>query len=237
MTDYSIPFSSKMVRAIQRNTKSMTRRVASHKIVAYMESRPPFVHRFVTGLDPWHRDTFPDELKDHAPHQTESRSSVWYMEDCWKNLVGSMPLSELRCPYGVPGSLLWVKEAAYIALKDFPCGNQRDADGDLRAVAYYADGRNDAAENYGVYVRPAFLLPRWASRITLQITEIRLEKLQDISGIDAWNEGCINEHRDYEIALNDFVSLWDTINAKRSYPWSANPWVWAISFIKLEPVR
>lgn len=109
----------------------------------------------------------------------------------------------LCCPYGAVGDRLWVRETWQ--------GNQ----GDIR---YGADG--DSLHGYNGW-RPSIFMPRWASRITLEVTGVRVERVQEISEEDAQAEGVA--HRcDYKV-------VWDAINGKK-YPWSSNPWVWVIEF-------
>ena len=93
-------------------------------------------------------------------------------------------------------------------------------------------------------------MPRWASRLTLEITAIRVERVQDISDKNAEDEGIYNAsgihladcsgqqfHPDQDCqcgdrtAQEDFRRLWDSINAKRGYGWDTNPWCWAITFL------
>lgn len=96
--------------------------------------------------------------------------------------------------------------------------------------------------------RPSIHMPRWASRITLEVTDVRLERLQDISEEDAKAEGvatrCLAEPDESPecsvgfrnpdgFALDNFRSLWDAINGAES--WDANPWVWVVSFRRLQP--
>ena len=71
-------------------------------------------------------------------------------------------------------------------------------------------------------------MPRWASRITLEITNIRVEKLQEISDKDIWNEG-IRAPKCGKTKFVLFQELWNSINGK-TYPWKDNPWVWCITF-------
>jgi len=78
-------------------------------------------------------------------------------------------------------------------------------------------------------------MPRWASRITLEITELRVERLQEITEEDAKAEGvgcCPNQaYTDYR---HHFMVLWDSLNAKRGYNWASNPFVWVITFRRVQ---
>jgi hypothetical protein len=90
--------------------------------------------------------------------------------------------------------------------------------------------------------RPSIFMPRWASRITLKITDVRVERLQDISEDSAMAEGAqkYGETPDGELLFDvgsyryGFKLLWDSINAKRGYGWDANPYVWVIEFRRVE---
>ncbi len=166
---------------------------------------------------------------------------------------------ERLCPYGHVGDRLWVREAT--ELVSF-CGfnvpgatlnirykadwEQREFQRDASETVYASDKR-------GVFygVTPSIHMPRWASRITLEITDIRVQRLQEISEEDAkaegigpkmvdsggftpWDEGI--DVYDYTMA---FFELWDSINASRGFPFVSNPWVWAITFKRLteEPAK
>jgi hypothetical protein len=82
-------------------------------------------------------------------------------------------------------------------------------------------------------------MPRWASRIALEITNVRVERLQDISEEDAQAEGVpksITQYGltiDYENYREPFIELWDKINGKK-HPWASNPWVWVVEFRKID---
>jgi hypothetical protein len=84
--------------------------------------------------------------------------------------------------------------------------------------------------------KPSIFMPRWASRITLEITNIRVERLQEITEEDAKAEGIENpffaSDRYWPTFKDRFETLWDSINGK-TYPWSSNPWVWVIEFKKV----
>jgi len=123
------------------------------------------------------------------------------------------------CPYGQPGDRLWVRESFYVQPELAPLSEPQP-------IHYRADTPPEQVEDY--ICKPSIHMPRWASRITLEITNVRIEEVQDIGETDAMAEGVIpgaDEHY-----LTAFVRLWDSINAKRGYGWDVNPWVWVIEF-------
>jgi hypothetical protein len=117
-----------------------------------------------------------------------------------------------HCPHGIPGDRLWVRETFYAESKD--------------TIYYKASwtGYEDAP-NSGW--KPSIFMPRWASRITLEITNVRVERLQEITEENAKAEGTVNEF--FASDRYWFKDLWDSINGKK-YPWSSNPWCWVIEF-------
>lgn len=125
----------------------------------------------------------------------------------------------LRCPYGVPGDRLWVKEALVPT-----AGN---------GVTYAVDGEyvliDGGAREWMWKPRKlaAMYCPRWASRITLEVVDVRVERLHDLDEEDADAEG-IGEPP-WGSRVETFATLWDTINGKRA-PWASNPWVWRVEF-------
>ena len=87
-------------------------------------------------------------------------------------------------------------------------------------------------------------MPRWASRITLEITDVRVERVQDITEADALAEGFSDKAADANIAARvandtparmEFALLWDKLNKKRGYGWETNPFVWVVSFKRVKP--
>lgn len=83
----------------------------------------------------------------------------------------------------------------------------------------------------GQPLRPSIFLPRWASRILLEVTEVRAERLNDISEADALAEG-ITMSPTSPSARHEYALLWDKINGAGS--WAQSPWVWVLSFVRLE---
>jgi hypothetical protein len=163
-------------------------------------------------------------------------------------------IGHLYCPYGEPGDRLWVRETWFDDFDRAPGeANEMNVDtfddGSVDGIEYRAshdcasfeagcpcnpngDGKRSAW-------RPSIFMPRWASRITLEVTNVRVERLQDIAEADAAAEGVDpdfgNAHtiagRDYR---RSFERLWDEINATRA-TWASNPWVWAVTFRRLQP--
>ena len=160
-----------------------------------------------------------------------------------------------KCPYGGIGDRLWVRETW--------ANTER---GDLlskplipfyynKAIAYKADcdkevfslGGNYTPREYDFKWHPSIHMPRWASRITLEITNIRLERVQDITEEDARAEGVERQkdglYKDYLLREHvsgcstseaSFQTLWESINAKRGFGWGKNLWVWAIGFQRVK---
>jgi len=144
----------------------------------------------------------------------------------------------IECPYGQPGDRLWVRET-------WGLYNTEPKDGPEKAMIFYkaSDGENHELR-YQLWRSPIFM-PRWASRITLEIESVRVERLQEISTDDCIDEGIEDEFcivanvpitKDLvaDIARDRFRELWDSINAKSGYGWDTNCWVWVIGFKKLE---
>jgi len=144
-----------------------------------------------------------------------------------------------RCPYGAPGDRLWVREtfSGWHHHEHQPPSEWSEGG----SIWYWADG--DPTEGDWTRPRPSIHMPRWASRLTLQITEVRVERLQDISEADALAEGAeACEHGFWfdrtpalagSTAIGAYYCLWEQINGAGS--WAANPWVWALTFARVKP--
>jgi hypothetical protein len=174
----------------------------------------------------------------------------WHVED------GS---AVIACPYGKAGDLLWVKETYALMSVDgrrvsvaraerMPPGKTlAQTDGGLELIEVDAETAEWCRTRIDCERwKPSIFMPRWASRITLRITEVRCERLQNISEEDAIAEGvekistteCGNDvwkaydqpdcGKGYLAAGYSYKTLWESINGAGS--WDANPWVWAVSF-------
>ena len=254
MFERPILFSADMVRAICEGRKTQTRRLVDVdrlRVVLPREVRPDYA----ALLPPAQRGgaapgTHPASLN---PHGAVSARLEGFNGYGGPNLLGLRPGEfDFACPYaretvtrleGEPtrrvwtlyprdGARLWVREAfQYVAPSaDCDCARQGVPRGDkLGGVRYAATW--DRAHELGW--RPSIHMPRWASRGTLSVRSIRLERLQSISEADARAEGVQPLQMDAGSYRPRFEGLWDTINGKRA-SWASNPWVWAITFGKLE---
>lgn len=99
---------------------------------------------------------------------------------------------------------------------------------------YYksTDPLTDSIE-YGCRWKPSIHMPRWASRITLEITDIRVERLQEINSLDVVAEGFSNGESNWLTLRGLFINFWNSINAKRGFGWDTNPYVWVIEFKRI----
>lgn len=153
---------------------------------------------------------------------------------------------DMKCPYGQPGDRLWVRETwAHddMDCKDAHCGN-------IDHIWYRASEVPIVAESFSGSAawRPSIFMPRWASRITLEITSIRAERVQEISAEDAIAEGypAYLKYGDPVVGgiptlleslspVEHYRRAWDSINAKRGFGWDVNPWVWVVEFERVLP--
>lgn len=147
----------------------------------------------------------------------------------------AMNLWRKQCKFGQPGNRLWVRETwnawsvyevdSGVFEAGWPYMKIPKQKPSNACVLYAADAADD-----GGRWRPSIHMPRWASRISLEITGIWVERLQDIGDVDAHAEGCATPAT---AARSQFRNLWESINGPGS--WAANPWVWVIEFRRIKP--
>lgn len=208
MKERPIPFSGPMVQAILADRKTQTRRV--------MKPQPFLATK--DGARWWFLDCSEDGYGKTNAAWKDGDSPFW-----------------TRCPYGVPGDRLWVRESIGVHSTTYDCIKRGEIDGDRFHAWHLADGPKRTWCDKTLTAR---FMPRWASRLTLEITEVRVQRLQEISGRDAFSEGisvpCYDEDISWDtldsLAINDFRLLWDSINAERGHGWEKNDWVWALTF-------
>ncbi|MGV3727774.1 hypothetical protein [Hydrogenophaga sp.] len=214
MTERPILFQGAMVRAVLAGTKTQTRRV-----VKPVGNDDGFILQDMG--DGW------------WPYRSADGESCFYIDKAGHNMESQIP-----CPYGQPGDRLWVRETwaqNWNQLSD----TRMD-----RSYVYRADGEQRAQDNgTDLPWRPSIHMPRVASRISLEITGVRVERLQDISETDAIAEGIESDvqpgdpaplWRNYSTGnttispVYSYETLWESINGPGS--WDTNPWVWVIEF-------
>lgn len=199
MTEHPILFSGEMVRAILAGRKTQTRRL-------------PGLERANAAPDKWR--LWHGELNGYwafTDRPTQGEKGACF---------------ETRCPYGVPGDRLWVRETWGLASWYEPAGDEIHR---FEAIRRRASDPDDSVTRW----YPSIHMKRWMSRLTLEITNIRVERLHQISEEDAIAEGCRYEYP--VTARTAFLSIWDSLNAKRGYGWGANPFVWVIEFKRVQP--
>lgn len=148
-----------------------------------------------------------------------------------------------RCPYGVSGDLLWVRESWWNVVAADGASVTAPGTSPGRDAAWYVADMPDYPPCPHYRKRPGIHMPRWASRLTLEITGVRVERLQNISEEDAIAEGVTKIREachvikgfDYDevglchtSAVTPYYKLWEHLNGRGS--WDANPWVVALSF-------
>jgi hypothetical protein len=214
MKERPILFSGPMVRAIREGRKTQTRRVMKPQPAQDDVGDGLIVFRY-----PATKPTEPHFrwVATRRPHEV-------------------CPYFETFCPYGVPGDRLWVKEAWQH--EDTCCDDHRCG----QPTHIYHKATEVAPDTFASW-RPSIHMPRWASRIDLEVTGVRVERLQEISREDARAEGV--EPRipgqltaaSLDEYLYAFRDVWDSLNGKRGSGWDADPWVWVIEFRVLTPPR
>ena len=205
MKERPILFSGPMVRAILEGRKTMTRRVVKEW---FLMDCPNYFDENNSAMN-------------KPPHRHDD--GEWYYET--QTEVDSTLHCQLVCPYGRPGDRLWVRETMYYGgFDNFYFKADNKGVGQDRFNRLHALGKDRQGK-----VIPSIHMPRWASRITLEITEVRVERLKDISVEDCRREGVESNVS----SLIEFHDLWNKINGKK-YPWSSNPWVWVIAFKPVE---
>lgn len=233
-----IPFSEPMVRAILDGRKTQTRRTLKRQTPDGGTLQGPV--ELKPGSWGWHY------------HDTEREEPSKYFPG------GVIENARLKCPYGAVGERLWAREAYYQIGHWEPVTGVKTKTGKMKwkfvadsdeirfeAPAEFRKGRHNKDPETSIWhKRLARFMPRWASRLTLEITDIRVERLQGISREDAIAEGIehctteeghrfafkdyIDEGYYYSDPIPSFRSLWKSINGPDS--WDLNPWVWVLAF-------
>ena len=209
MKERPILFNGEMVRAILNGKKTQTRRVIKLQPLGpgYLCRKTP---RYING----------------NPNAGRLPGNRWAFDREGGGFWGI----NFDCPYGQPGDRLWVRESI--------CTDMADGIGLVwnhcaSPSTGYKLWEGKEPKRIGAKI-PSIHMPRWASRITLEVTDIRVRRLQEIDFWGMQAEGCIPKRfcgGERQPFIDKYWKpLWDSINAKRGYGWEANPWVWCLSF-------
>lgn len=156
-------------------------------------------------------------------------------EPGWVKIVGDY---RRFCHYGTPGSRLWVRETWAMPHGFYLAPASLNLMKEKGKIPVYRATDNPNSYSW----RPSIHMPRWACRLVLEVTDVRVERVQDITEDDAKSEG-VTIHLDAVVAgfvaeespaRMEFWSLWNSIHQKDGFNWDANPWVWVITFKILE---
>ena len=203
-----ILFSTPMVQAILQGKKTMTRRI--------IKPQPPqklqFPYGFVTG----------------SSDKNDIGKFCWTVGDICDGRT------HLVRPRYQKDDTIWVRET-WAKVEDFKNYAELELDKDLEFFYKCDDfGKEHVFVDVGVQRwRPSIFMPREACRIKLKITDIRVERLQEITEEDAKAEGYPGGHSS---AKSWFRDLWDKINAKRGFDWYSNEWVWVVTFERMTDI-
>lgn len=258
--DRPILFSGEMVRAILAGDKTQTRRVVNAPWRECIEDdRPAFKTRWATVwgngdhavFHTWDKRGFGGE--NGREHSVED-AKAWAVKCAHRQ-------GFMASPYGQPGDTLWVRETwrpvmyGWSSCIEYAAGGSMDIKGrreydalhNFKRIAIRIPKRSPLAEaHHSEAWHPSIHMPRWASRITLRVTSVRVERLHDITEEDARAEGVRPDQtvgewlggpppspdirpKSWRSARDQFSCLWDENSGKRA-PWSSNPWVWVIGF-------
>ena len=208
MTNRPIIFSAPMVKALIAGRKTMTRRLLKPQPVQNS-----------AGLWVWPPNWVKSIKRYGVAMQTDEAGFVQTLMDDPARRIGY-----------ATGDRLYVREAVCFDAQWDHCPPKIFHEGD--AIFYVADGLTKTRAWGDPFtpgrIRPSIHMPRWASRLTLTVTDVRVERLMELTEDDAIAEG-INITDGLRASVM-YASLWDELNAKRGFPWSNNPWIVALTF-------
>ncbi|EJH1054988.1 hypothetical protein NCL57_004970 [Salmonella enterica] len=216
MNERGMIFNAEMVRAILDGKKTQTRRIMA--------------------IQPEHSELGLRRVID-SKNGRDNGKYFWSQSDA-RGL--KMRSKVFGCPYGEVGDRIWVRETYQGPLFDYEHMESYLEDSSKfykpEFCVYRADGKPapefyDADDNLHCGWRPSIHMPRWASRLTLEITGVRVERLNSITESDAEAEG-VTDTGFGDLLVDGYRYLWKSIYGEES--WAANPWVWVIEFKRVE---
>lgn len=225
--EHPILFTGEMVQAILDGRKTQTRRV--------LKPQPRWFG--AEHEERWHANALP-------PGGACPSTWTW-----WEGPAhGQSMYHEARCPYGQPGDQLWIK-TGYTTLYDIDFDRTLWKCPGIHFISTHGRAKSESTGNFkrdGGH--PAMFMPFWLSQEMrlplLEITDVRVERVREISRDDAIAEGIDESTREHVFITSSlqggclecdrFARLWDSINLSRGFSWESNPWVWVVAFKVLE---
>lgn len=217
-----ILFTGAMVRAILDGRKTVTRRVVTSGTTLMGCGRFADVDLSQAVVDPG-RSPFGWDPYIKAPVRDDDEGR-WYRAYC---RIES-------------GDLLWVRESIRLVDRWHVPSHDGVWGYDAAESVFAADGALTLADSWPWKrtVLPSIHMPKGLARLWLRVTDVRVERLQEIDRHDACAEGVTQhcqEHAPGEQCVSEFRRLWDSLNASRGYGWESNPWVWVVAFEVEDP--
>lgn len=213
--------------------------MGAESVRAILEGRKTQTRRVIKPQPRWGNDVVGVKIIDGVVYPMNSFPSQCaypiYLSGIKEYMYGT------KQPYGIIGDRLWVRET-WAECPDGGCLYKADP-------MFIGCDKSDFAWDW----KSSMFMPRWASRITLEITDIRVERVQDITEEDAiaegiefysgWEEECGEgyctgegwmDYKSFDYGCStpkdSYCTLWDSLNAKRGFSWESNPWVWVLTF-------
>lgn len=226
MSERPIIFSDDMVRAILDGRKAQTRRMVTAQNSTVLGYRVGQNDPMWQCLD-WGRVRI-----DRGPHWFHSEASEYLHVGCTDTAISEKSqFFRVRSRFKI-GDRLWVREAHKGSLLggapfiDYRATIEQD---DPCKYPITDDQYRSIESRHGKW-RPSIHMPRWASRITLEVTGVKVERLQNISREDVSAEGVQIASTEEPDFIAAYADMWDSIYAEHGNGWFKNPWVWVIEF-------
>jgi hypothetical protein len=215
-----ILFSAPMVRAILEGRKTQSRRIVKLQPEVWDDGTIDF------GWAQFYPNGYVHTSNEEGYGGQNWNSSNYPTENKFAQALARTPHSKL-CPFGRPGDRLWVRETHKFTVLE----------GWKKILISYASGGEHEVPSPSPIPcetkwRPSIHMPRWASRISLEVTSVRVERLKEITAADVLAEGVGNPDQKPGGLTNGFARQWGTLYGAGA--WAANPWVWVIEFRRIQ---